>query len=211
MDDLMHQFEQALLAFDRITAKEIILEAEKSEGASQCIEQIIVPALINIGDSWEKEDVALSQVYMSGRICEELVDAILPPEASSVDSQQPPMAIALLDDYHSLGKRIIYSALRANGFNLADWGRLDAEEMVAKTIENNIQILLISVLMLPSALAIKPVVEELKQKNPDIQIVVGGAPFRFDDQLWKEVGAHATGKDTSQAIEVVSRIVEMGP
>ncbi|MDZ7777050.1 MAG: hypothetical protein U5L09_16260 [Bacteroidales bacterium] len=51
--------------------------------------------------------------------------------------------------------------------------------------KEKIKILLLSVLMLPSALHVK----DLKQKlnGTGVKIVVGGAPFRFDENLWKEV------------------------
>ena len=41
------------------------------------MEKLVVPALERIGAGWEQGRVALSQVYMSGRICEELVDTLL--------------------------------------------------------------------------------------------------------------------------------------
>jgi len=206
MSHPMKQFERALLSFDRIAAMEIIHQA-KDEGTVHCIEKIIVPSLIHIGDNWEKGVVALSQVYMSGRICEDIVDSMMFPQSIG-NANHPSIAIALLEDYHTLGKRIIYSALRANGLELIDLGRVEADDLVQRIIHENIQILLISVLMLPTALRIKTVIEQLKEKNSKTKIIVGGAPFRFDDQLWKEVGADATGKNTSEAIDAVHRIIK---
>lgn len=47
-----------------------------------------------------------------------------------------------------LAKRIVYSVLRAAGFELLDFGlALSVDEMVHKTIENQVEILLISTLM----------------------------------------------------------------
>jgi monomethylamine corrinoid protein len=59
--------------------------------------------------------------------------------------------------------------------------------------------------MLPSALHIK----ELKARlsDTDVKIVVGGAPFRFDEELWKEVGADSFGRDSSEAIEIVTNLM----
>ena len=67
----------------------------------------LVPVLEEIGTGWENGTYALSQVYMSGRICEELVDLILPP-TDVMRRTQPKIAIATLEDYHMLGKRIVY-------------------------------------------------------------------------------------------------------
>jgi methanogenic corrinoid protein MtbC1 len=61
--------------------------------------------------------------------------------------------------------------------------------------------------MLPSALKIKKVKEKLTNMNLDVKIVVGGAPFRFDDQLWQEVGADAMCKDASEAVDVIQEVI----
>ena len=42
----------------------------------QLAEKVVAPALERIGDDWKAGDASLSQVYMSGRICEKLVDEI---------------------------------------------------------------------------------------------------------------------------------------
>jgi len=64
-------------------------------------------------------------------------------------------------------------------------------------------VLIISTLMLSSALAIKAIIPGLRTSNPGIIIMAGGAPFRFDRELWKEVGADATGSNASEALALV--------
>jgi methanogenic corrinoid protein MtbC1 len=107
-----------------------------------------------------------------------------------------------------LGKRIVYSVMRASGFELFDYGRMDVAELVAQVQADRIQVLLISVLMLPSALKIKEVCQQLKVSNPEIKIVVGGAPFLFDQRLWQEVGADAVGHSAADAVTIVTNWME---
>lgn len=207
MTQLVDQFEQALLSLDRVGAKEILTQSNNTSVPFHVIEEVIVPALERIGMGWEQGKVALSQVYMSGRICEELVDSILPLEGLE-RKQQPKMAIAVLEDYHLLGKRIVYSVLRAGGFDLLDYGQMNVDKIVNRARNDSIEVLLISALMLPSALRVKDVRAKLNQMGIEVKIVVGGAPFRFDDFLWKEVDADAMGKNASEAVAIVSQIME---
>jgi methanogenic corrinoid protein MtbC1 len=79
MANLSEQFEQTLLALDRLAARRIVAEAATQMTPMELVDQVIVATLTRIGENWEKGDAALSQVYMSGRICEELVDGLLPP------------------------------------------------------------------------------------------------------------------------------------
>jgi methanogenic corrinoid protein MtbC1 len=206
MADLSEQFEKALLSLDRLTAKKVVTEAAGQLTPMELVDHIIVAALTRIGESWEKGDTALSQVYMSGRICEELVDGILPSDDPQ-HKDQPPMAIAVLNDYHLLGKRIVYSVLRASGFEIKDYGRVTVDEVVHKVQTDQIRVLLISTLMLHSALHIREVVAKLKAADLNVKVVVGGAPFRFDTQLWRAVEADAMGHSASDVPDIVRTIM----
>ncbi len=199
---LVSQFEQSLLMLDRLAAKKISAEASGRLSPSEFVEEVVVPALERVGTGWENGSVALSQVYMSGRICEEVVDILLPP-GNPERKDQPKMAVAVFEDHHLLGKRIVYAMLRASGFELLDYGRVEIESLIQRVKDDGVRVLLLSTLMLPSALRIKEVRDRL---NSDIKIVVGGAPFRFDDQLWQEVGADAMVKSASEAVKIITQI-----
>jgi len=206
MTDLSGQFQQALLSMDRLAAKKIVTKASEELTPLELVDRIIVTALTRIGESWERGDAALSQVYMSGRICEELVDGLLPP-GDPQRKDQPSMAIAVLNDYHLLGKRIVYSVLRAGGFDLKDYGRVTVDEVIGKVKADQTRVLLISTLMLHSALHVRDVVAGLKAADLNVKVVVGGAPFRFDTQLWREVNADAMGHSASDVPGIVRTIL----
>jgi len=205
MKVLVDDFREALLSSDSDAAAAILAEYLVSGTVDQFIESVLVEALDQIGDGWEKGLYALSQVYMSGRICEDLVEKILPDE-SGLRKNKPKIAIALLNDYHTLGKRIVYAILRAGGYQLNDYGRVEVEELVRRVREDQIETLLISVLMLSSALQVKEVVNNLSHRKHQVKIVVGGAPFRLDRGLWQQVGADAVGYTASDALHLVEQL-----
>ncbi|MDZ4163762.1 MAG: cobalamin-dependent protein [Smithellaceae bacterium] len=206
MTDLSEQFEQALLSLDRLAAKRLVTEAADGMTSMELVDRVIVTALARIGEGWSRGETALSQVYMSGRICEGLVDELLPP-GDSQRKDQPPMAIAALNDYHLLGKRIVYSTLRAGGFDLLDYGRATVDELVQRAQADQIRVLLISTLMLHSALQVRDLVLALKAASLDVKVVVGGAPFIFDPQLWREVNADAMGRSASEAVGIIQTVL----
>ena len=117
------------------------------------------------------------------------------------------MAIAVLEDYHLLGKQMVHSALQASGYDLLDYGRMDLEELVTKVRDDGIEILLVSTLMLRSALRIETLSERLREEGLQLTLVVGGAPFRFDQELWKKVGADAMALNTAGALQTVRRLL----
>ncbi len=198
---LISSLEEALLSMDRIVVSSLL--GEVGEASPFFIaERLIAPALERIGDGWDRGDVSLAQVYMSGRICEELFARILPPDASP-SQPGPKMAIAVLQDHHALGKRIVCSFVRSAGYAIEDYGQgLEVEELVGRVREDGVGVLLVSTLMLDAALRI----EELKRRLDDVQLVVGGAPFLFDERLWREVGADAMGRSGGDAVRIVQRL-----
>ncbi len=208
-DNLAGKFYDALVAINRVGAAEIAAEAA-SDGLG-FIESAVVPALVRIGTDWERGAIALSQVYLGSRIAEQVVDGLLP--ATATERRRKPMtAIAVLEDYHLLGKRIVYAALRAAGFELLDFGAgLSPEALVRKTVAARIRVLLISTLMLPSALRIRDVRRLLDEEGVQVKIVAGGAPFRFDPKLGRDVGADAVGDSAADAVTIVRRIFEEAP
>jgi methylmalonyl-CoA mutase cobalamin-binding domain/chain len=174
------------------------------------MEQIVIGSLERIGDGWEQGDISLSQVYMSGVICEGLVETYL-PRYNVRRKDIPRMAIGVLLDHHSLGKRIVYSVLRAAGFEIIDFGQgLGPEEMAQMTVDNSVEILLISTLMLPSALKVSRVRDALIAKGSSARIIVGGAPFRLDPTLWQRVGADADGQSATGVVSVIEQLVRGG-
>lgn len=202
MNPLTQPFQDALENLDRVTVEAVFQEGLTRQSPIAAVEEVVVPALERMGEGWSAGRLALSQIYMAGRLCEELVERVLPP--SDPDRKhQPRSAIVVLSDYHMLGKRIVYSVLRASGFELFDYGRMDVEELVARVREDRVRVLLISVLMLPSALKVREVCRRLRASGPPVKVAVGGAPFLFDDQLWREVEADAMGRRAADAIALL--------
>jgi len=204
-DNILNDLEKALKSVNRFKVEKILKELLKIEGSTFVADRIISKVLERIGRGWEEGVISLSQVYMSGKICEEFIEREISHENFSY-RKSPHIAIAVLEDYHLLGKRILYSILKTAGYKISDYGSMTSEDLVERAISDKVEILLISVLMLPSALRVKDVRAKFAEKGYDIKIVVGGAPFNFDSELWREVGADMMGKNASDALEILEKV-----
>ncbi|NTV91588.1 MAG: cobalamin-binding protein, partial [Clostridiales bacterium] len=197
----------ALLSLDRIKAGNIIDNAAVSKKPVSDQFELIAQALNIIGEGWDSGKYSLAQVYMSGVICEELADKLL-PEKDNKRISSPRLSIAVLFDQHALGKRMVKSVLLSGGYEVNDLGQgLGVDELVDKAINSGTEILLISTLMLTSALKIALVTEKLNTMKTGIKVIAGGAPFRFDPCLWTKVGAAADGRNATDIIGVVESVV----
>jgi len=201
---LSAEFERALLSVDRPEAQRV-LGAQAGLPLTARLDAIVVPALDRIGDAWESGMVALSQVYMAGRVAEELISAVSPPRPR--EPRPPRVALTVLEDHHQLGKRMVASTLGAAGHDVADLGRTTVDTLVEQVRRERYEVVLISVLMLASARRVREVVERVASFDPQVKVVVGGAPFRLDPELAARVGAHATGPSASDAVHLVRRFL----
>ncbi len=206
----MEAFEKALLQIDRIAAEKIFENCYLEHDSFKPLEYLTIAALENIGVGWEEGDFSLSQIYMSGIICEELIEKYM-HKFNITTRKDLKIGIGVLLDHHALGKRIVYSILRSSGYDVIDLGQgLSVNEMVEKTLEKEIAFLLVSTLMLPSALQVKNVVKELRKNHSTTKVIAGGAPFRLDKNLWEKVNADADGKNGSDIPGIIKKMVEGG-
>ncbi len=206
MSTLVKDFTEALLAVDKSAAEGVLVRAQAMGVSAGDFESIVVEALETIGKDWETGEAALSQVYMSGRICEELMASAITQNEAAVKIPGR-CAIAVLNDHHMLGKRIVLSALRLAGFDIDDWGCMDSDSLAAQAVNQELDAVLVSTLMLPSALAVKDLKTRLQELGFRGKLLVGGAPFRLDKQLWKEVGADATADNAMESIQALTTLL----
>ena len=133
MQERILAFRRALEELDQPRAQALFAEELRDASPLKAVESLVVPALEQIGEAWQRGDVALSQIYLSGRFCERLVDQAL-PAADPGRKRQPRTAIVTLCDNHLLGKRIVYATARACGYEIFDFGSLDVESLVTRAL-----------------------------------------------------------------------------
>ena len=209
IDDAGNSFKNALLSMDRSAAGFELRRVWENGGQTPAsVEAVIRLVLEDIGNEWERGDLSLAQVYMSGVLCEELVAPFLPERGSAFPSDKGPrMAIAVLEDRHTLGKRLVSSALHAEGYFPTDYGAgMTAERIAERATEEGVEVLQISTLMLHAALKVADLRKRLESLGAPTRIIVGGAPFRLDESLWREVGAHAFGPTAHSALSLMHSV-----
>ncbi|MEI7743071.1 MAG: cobalamin-dependent protein [Chloroflexota bacterium] len=209
--------ERALLTMDRVAAVRILAGTDHPgsgsvpglDGASlppiplERVDRLLVPVLRSIGNAWGAGRAALSQVYMSARIADEIIGRV-EPSARVVRANAPVIGVATLEDRHELGKRIVLLSLRAVGYPVIDYGAgIGVDDLAERADRDGVEVLLVSTLMLRAAIRVEALAARLGEMRVRPRLVVGGAPYLFDAGLWREVGADAMGRSASDAIDLV--------
>jgi len=116
-------------------------------------------------------------------------------------------------DFHGLGKRIVIGCMKAQMIDAVDLGlNVSPEKFVNEAIENKAQVIGISSMMMHTARGENGCIkvrEILKQRGLEnkIKVIVGGAPYRYDTNLYKIVRADAWAQNGIEAGKVVAKLI----
>ena len=192
---------------DRVAA-ERILDGWDGRGLdAAALDDLVVPVILRLDGLWAEGGASLSEVYLATRLCAAIVDDRRPAGLDSLRPDQPRIAICMVDDSHALGMKMVLQVMRCAGYAVEDWGtRRTVDQVIDRVIHEGVEVLLLSVLMLRSALRVAQVRERLRQVGWNPIIVVGGAPFRLDRGLAGEVGADFVGMSASDVLPIMARI-----
>lgn len=97
------------------------------------------------------------------------------------------------------------------GFQVYELGvNVPSATFVDTALEKGASVICASTLLLHTMDQIRAIHDILAERKltDSIKLVVGGAPFNFDSQLYKTVHADATAINASDAIEAVSQLME---
>ncbi|PKN25347.1 MAG: cobalamin-binding protein [Deltaproteobacteria bacterium HGW-Deltaproteobacteria-21] len=115
-------------------------------------------------------------------------------------------------DVHDIGKNIIKLMFEVAGFTVHDLGRdVPLEKFVEEQLRTDSEIVALSAMMTTTMMGMKKVVEMIKAKNPNVAIMLGGAPLTKDTaELFGADGyAESAGNAVQEAIKMISRLREM--
>jgi corrinoid protein of di/trimethylamine methyltransferase len=115
-------------------------------------------------------------------------------------------------DIHDIGKNLVKMMFEAAGWTVYDLGRdVKLGRFVEEQERTNSDVVALSALMTTSMLAMPKVVEMIKARNPNVAIIVGGAPLTRDvAKLYGADGyAESATNAVQEAINTIGRLREV--
>jgi corrinoid protein of di/trimethylamine methyltransferase len=103
-------------------------------------------------------------------------------------------------DVHDIGKNLVKMMFDIAGFTIYDLGRdVPLEKFVETYLDKDADIVCMSAMMTTTMIGMPIVIEQIRAKNPNAKIMIGGAPINEDiAQKW---GADATSEDAPNALQ----------
>jgi methylmalonyl-CoA mutase cobalamin-binding domain/chain len=208
-------YNEAVFDTDRDRALEVIHQA-LADGVSpeEIVFQVVIPAMeLMIKSISEDFDANLAQHFMASQIAAQVTDEMVAKFKKSPQSIGTVIIGTSHGDMHTLGKRIVTGCLHSMMIDVVDLGvNVAPEKFVDAAIEHHASVIAISSMMMHTArseLGSTKVREILKQRGLEnqIKIVVGGAPYRWDPNLYKTVLADAWAEDGITAGKIIKELI----
>lgn len=166
------------------------------------IDKGFVPGIKKVGDLFGSGRLFLPELVMSAAAMEQVTGLLNESIPSGQEKTHGRVVMATVEgDVHDIGKTIVVSLLKANGFAVLDLGR---DVAVAKLIEEadrfDAHIIGTSALLTTTMGAQKQLEEELMKSGlkDRFRTMVGGAPVT---QRWaNRIGADAFAEDAGEAV-----------
>ncbi|MDP2178467.1 cobalamin B12-binding domain-containing protein [Methylicorpusculum sp.] len=215
LDDIINHYNEAVFDTDKEAAFEVIDNA-LAEGYTpeDIIFKVVIPAINEMMAIITRDpDANLAQHFMTAQIASEVTEKMLRQFKSPPEILGRVVIGTAIGDLHSLGKRIVSGCLKAMMIETIDLGvNVAAERFVDEANAHKAQVIAISAMMVHSATGengCRKVRKLLNEQGLEsgIKIAVGGAPFRFDPELYKTVGADAWAADGISAAKTIVDLI----
>jgi len=206
------KLKEAFLRMKRQDATDLV-EKELGSGADplgilkQCRE-----AMEEVGKRFEAGEFFLSELIYSAEVFKAVSAMLKPSLASNHDTEDSKVAVVFgtpRGDIHDLGKNIVITMMRAQGFTVHDLGvDVPPESFVEKLRETETRILALSALITPALVSMREAISLLVEKGfrESIFVIIGGGVTTGFAS--KEVGADAQTLNPVEAIRLCRQHIQ---
>lgn len=216
IEEVIAAYNEAIFDTDRDRALRIVHDAvDDGVPPEDIVFKVIIPAMeLMMKSISENFDANLAQHFLTAQIASEVTEEMI-AKFTQTPSVTGHVVIGTSEgDLHSLGKRIVIGCLKSLMMDVTDLGiNVRPERFVEEAIAHNAQVIGISAMMVHTArgangcLKVRRILEE-RGLVDKIKIVVGGAPYRHDHELFKIVQADAWADNGITAGKVIADLVK---
>lgn len=152
------------------------LALEKT-GPLEIINQLLIPAMKKVGDLFGAGEMQLPFVLQSAEVMKFAVDKLQPFMEKTEDHAKTSIVLATVrGDVHDIGKNLVDIILTNNGYKVYNLGiKCEIETILNKVHEVQADAIGMSGLLVKSTMVMKENLEEMKRRNVNVPVLLGGA------------------------------------
>ncbi len=171
----------------------------------------LADGMVEVGELYNKKEYFVPELLMCADALYAGLNILKPAIEASGRASQVKGSIVLgvvEGDVHDIGKNLVKMMFEAAGWNVYDLGKdVPLDKFVDELVKTKSSIVGISAMMTTSMLAMPVVIKKLRDANPDVRILIGGAPISAD--IVEKYGADGYAKSAGTAVDEAIRLIDM--
>lgn len=201
-NEILKKLKDSVIQYDEDASKEAAEEA-LAEGlnANDAIFNGLVSGMEEVGRLFEAQEYFVPELLMCADALYAGLD-ILKPHVTQLDlGVRGSVVIGTVEgDVHDIGKNIVKMMFDVAGFTVYDLGKdVPLDRFVEEQMKTDSDLVCLSAMMTTTMVGMKKVIEDLKKKNPNVKIMIGGAPVSKD--IANKWGADGYSPDANNALK----------
>jgi len=211
--ELIKGLYNAVVAMDEEAAVEFSKAVlEEGVDAYYAVMNGLTAAMDKVGELYTKQEYFVPELLLCSDALYAGLDILRPHiKIEGVQVKRQIVLGVVEGDIHEIGKNLVKMMFEAANWTVYDLGRdVKLERFAEEQQKTKADIVGLSALMTTSMLAIPKAIEMLKARDPNVAIMVGGAPLTRD--IAKAYGADGyadnAGEAVEEAIRMISRLKE---
>ncbi|MHD0316698.1 methionine synthase [Fusobacterium sp. THCT1E2] len=177
-DSLKDRIENALIYGGSGTFDIDINIALETMAPLDIIQNILMKGMDKIGILFEKGELYLPQLIRSASVMNRAVDILKPHMKieASIGIKGKVLMATVEGDVHDIGKNIVGTVLKCNGYEVIDLGvMVSKEKILEEAVKNNVDIITLSGLISPSLKEMEKILFLLNSSKLPIPVLIAGA------------------------------------
>ena len=212
-EELLKRLSDGVVDMDEATVKEAAQRVlDEGLDAYDAIMNGLAAGMEIVGDLYDKHEYFVPELLIAADALYAGLD-ILKPHVCLDDAHQKPKGQVVIGtvegDVHDIGKNLIKMMFEVAGFTVHDLGRdVPLEKFAEEQVRTDSEIVALSAMMTTTMMGMKKAVQMIKEKNPDVAIMLGGAPVtkKTADLFGADGYAESAGNAVQEAIKMISQL-----
>ena len=199
-----------LLSKQKIQATQYILELiEQGMEIKKLFIDVFQACQYELGRLWELNQITVAQEHFCTAATQNNMAMLTTKVMSQTPNGKSVVATCVGTEQHEIGIRIVSDFLEMEGWNTYYMGaNVPTHSILWAIEENNADLLALSVTLTPHIKTVKEIIHHVKDKYPEVKIMVGGYPFLRDPELWHKIGADGVAASAIEVNAVALSLVE---
>ena len=213
-EELFEKLKNGVVEYEEDEVKEASQQAlDDGYDALEMIMDGLAAGMEIVGDLYDRNEYFVPEVLMCADALYAGLDILRPHVPEKEDGVNAQVVIGSIQgDVHDIGKNLVKMMFDVAGWDVHDLGRdVPLEKFVDEQLRTDSEVVAMSAMMTTTMLGMKKVIKMIKEKNPDVAIMLGGAPVTQDvANLFGADGyAESAGNAVSEGIKMIGRLREM--